>query len=130
LAVSKRLADRGNVDSKAPLLDGYVRPDVIDELLLRDDLTRAIGKIDQNIQRPTAEGKRPTIAPEHPLANRKFERAEPQLPMNCVARHVSAKDDGFLTSYMPLVGKRHNCTSVKLAATKLVGFPQPLERTN
>src|SRR3954447_2140787 len=34
LAVSKRLADRGNVDSKAPLLYGYVRPDVIDELLL------------------------------------------------------------------------------------------------
>jgi len=91
LAVSKRLADRGNVDSEAPLLYGYVRPDVIDELLLRDDLTRAIGKIDQNIQRPTAEGKHLAVAPEHPLANRKFERAETQLPMNYGARHVSAK---------------------------------------
>jgi hypothetical protein len=64
---------------------------VINELLLRDDLTRAVGKIDQNIQRPTAEGKHLTVAPEHPLANRKFERAKPQLPMNYGARHVSAK---------------------------------------
>src|SRR6266436_5565690 len=30
LAVTKRLADRGDVDSEAPLLYGYVRPDVID----------------------------------------------------------------------------------------------------
>src|ERR1700676_2965236 len=36
LAVTKCLADRGHVDPEAPLLDGYVRPDVIDELLLRD----------------------------------------------------------------------------------------------
>jgi hypothetical protein len=64
---------------------------VIDEFLLRDDLTRAVGKIDQNIQRPTAEGKHLTVAPEHPLANRKFERAKPQLPMNYGVRHVSAK---------------------------------------
>jgi hypothetical protein len=91
LAVGKRLADRGNVDSEAPLLHGYVRPDVIDELLLRDDLTRAAGKIDQYIQRPIPEGKHLTVAPEHPLANRKLERTEPQLPMNCAARHVSAK---------------------------------------
>src|SRR6202051_4759746 len=46
LAVTKCLADRGHVDPEAPLLDGYVRPDVIDELLLRDHLTRAVGKID------------------------------------------------------------------------------------
>ena len=57
LAVTKRLADCGHVDPEAPLLYGYVRPDVIDELLLRDDLTRAVGKIDQNIQRPIPEGK-------------------------------------------------------------------------
>src|ERR1700681_2730240 len=38
LAVTKRLADRGDVDPEAPLLDRYVRPDLIDELLLRDDL--------------------------------------------------------------------------------------------
>src|SRR5262245_35409489 len=53
LAVTKRFADRGQ---EAPLLYGYARPDVIDELLFRDDLTRAIGKIEQNIQRPTADG--------------------------------------------------------------------------
>jgi hypothetical protein len=91
LAVSKRLADCGHVDSEAPLLNDYVRPNVIDELLLRDDLTWAVGKIDQNVQRPTAEGKHLTVAPERPFANRKVERAEPQLPMNCRARHVSAK---------------------------------------
>src|SRR5450755_625495 len=79
LAVTKCLADRGDVDSQAPLLNGHVRPDVIDELLLHDDLTRAVGKIDQNIQRPTAEGKQLTVAPERPLANRKLERAEPEL---------------------------------------------------
>jgi len=64
-----------HVDPEAPLLDGYVRPDVIDEFLLRDDLTWAVGKIGQNIQRPIPEGKHLTVAPEHPLANRKFERA-------------------------------------------------------
>jgi predicted nucleic-acid-binding protein len=45
------------VDPEAPLLDGYVRPNLIDEFLLRDDLTWAVGKINQNIERPTAEGK-------------------------------------------------------------------------
>jgi hypothetical protein len=79
------------VDPEAPLLYVYVRPDVIDELLLRDDLTRAVGKIDQNIWCPTAERKHVTVAPEHPLANRKFERAESQLPVNRGVRHVSAK---------------------------------------
>src|SRR5882757_5938475 len=91
LAITKRLADCGHVDSEAPLLDGYVRPDVIHQLLLCDDLTRAVGKIDQNIEGPAAEGKHLTVAPERPLANRKFERAEPQLAMNYGARHVSAK---------------------------------------
>src|ERR1700754_3535598 len=42
---------------------------------------------DQDIQHPTAEEKHQTVAPEHPLANRKFERAESQLPMNSGARH-------------------------------------------
>jgi len=74
LAVTKRLADYGHVDPEAPLLNGYVRPDVIHQLLLRDDLTWAVGKVDQNVQRPIAEGKHLTVAPEHPFANRKFER--------------------------------------------------------
>jgi hypothetical protein len=92
------------VDSEAPLLYGYVRPDVIDELLLRDDLTRAVDKIDQNIQRSTVEGKHLAVASEHPLANRKFERTELQLPMNYSARHVSAKMRGF--PRMPTVGRQ------------------------
>src|SRR5216683_1799666 len=111
LAVSKRLADRGHVDSKAPLLYGYVRPDVIDELLLRDDLTRAIGKIDQNIQRPTAEGKHLTVAPEHPLADRKVERTELQLPMNRGARHVSAQTTDFAR---PVCRRSANATIVRV----------------
>jgi len=89
LAVTKRLADCGHVDPQASLLNGYVRPNVIDELLLRDDLTRAVGKIDQNIQRPTAEGKHLTVAPEYPLANRKLERAELQISMNTIVSHGS-----------------------------------------
>src|ERR1700722_11398441 len=88
LAVTKRLADCGHVDPEAPLLNGYVRPDVIHQFLLRDDITWAVGKIGQNIQRPIPEGKHPTVAPEHPLANRKFKRAEPQLPVNYRAVHV------------------------------------------
>jgi hypothetical protein len=88
LAVTKRFADCGHVDPEAPLLDGYVRPDVIDELLLRDDLTWAVGKIGQNIQRPIPEGKHSIVAPEHPLANRKFKRPEPQLLVNYGAMHV------------------------------------------
>ena len=91
LTVTKCLADREHVDPDAPLLNGYVRPDVIHQLLLRDDLARAVGKIDQDIKRSTAEGKLLTVAPEQPLANRKFERTEPQLPMNRGARHASAK---------------------------------------
>src|SRR6266702_3533547 len=52
LAVTKRLADCGHVDPEASLLNGYVRPDVIDELLLRDDLTSSVGK-----RRNCARGK-------------------------------------------------------------------------
>jgi hypothetical protein len=64
---------------------------MIDELLLCDHLTWAVGKIGQNIQRPIPEGKHLTVAPKHPLANRKFKRAESQLPVNYGAMHVSAK---------------------------------------
>jgi hypothetical protein len=54
LAVTKRLADRGHVDPDAPLLDGYVRPDVIKELLLCDRLTWRLGKVDQDVEGPVA----------------------------------------------------------------------------
>src|SRR5216684_8798350 len=67
LAVTKRLADCGHVDPEAPLLNGYVRPDVIDELLLRDDLARTLGKVDQDVQGPAAKGQHHTLAPQHPL---------------------------------------------------------------
>src|SRR6201999_4301018 len=49
LAVTKRLADRRHVDPDAPFLDGHVRPDVIDKLLLCDHLTRTLDEIDQEV---------------------------------------------------------------------------------
>ena len=127
LAVAKRLADGGNVDSKAPFLNGYVRPDVIHQLLLRDDLTWAVGKIGQNIQRPIPERKHSTVAPEHPLANRKFKRAEPQLPVNYGALHVcqpnvGSPQPGMRTS----VGKRRNCAHVKHPNARAAARPIPL----
>ena len=97
LAIPERLADGGHVDSKAPFLNGYVRPDVIHQLLLRDNLAWVVGKIGQNIQRPIPERKRSTVAPEHPLANRKFKRAELQLPVNCVAMHVCQPNVGSIS---------------------------------
>ena len=95
LAVTKLLAGRGHVDTDAPFLNGYIRPDVVHQLLLRDDLTWTVGKTGQNIQRPIPEGKRPTVAQECPLANRKFKRAEPQLPVNYGAMYVGLPNDGF-----------------------------------
>jgi hypothetical protein len=85
------------MDAQTSLPYGNARPDVIDELLLRDDLTRAVGKIDQNINRPIPEGNQLPVAPEHSLANRKFERVKPQLPMNYGA-HLSA-NVSQMTSY-------------------------------
>jgi len=86
--------------------------------------------MDQNIQRPTAEGKHLTVAPEHPFANRKFERAEPQLPMTALP-DMCQPNDGFPASHMPIVGRQmRNCARVKLATTKLVGFPPLWKGTN
>src|SRR5882757_3844190 len=106
LAVTKRLADCGHVDPEAPLVNGYVRPDVIDELLLCDDLTWAVGKIGQNIQRPIPEGKHSTVAPEHPFANRKFKRTELQLPVNDGAMHVCQPIVGSPRPGMRTVGRQ------------------------
>src|SRR5882757_862353 len=131
LAVTKRLADSGHVDSKAPFLDGYARPDVIHQLLLRNNFTWAVGKIGQNIQRPIPERKHSTVAPEEPLVNRKFKRAEPQLPVNYGAMHMCQPMlDLPSPAFVPSVGKRRNCARVKLAPTKLVVLPSPLESTN
>src|SRR5258706_3603296 len=87
LAVTKRLAYRGHVDSEAPFLNDYVRPDVIDELLLRDELTWALGKINQDVESPAAKGQHHTLAPQQPFANRKFESAELQLSISSRVRH-------------------------------------------
>ncbi len=113
------------------LLCDYVRPDVVDQLLLCDHLTRTLGKVDQNIQCPIPKRKHLTVAPEHPLANRKFERVKPQLPVNYGRRTCFSQMTDFLCPVcLPSVGKRRNCARVKLAPTKLVVFPSPLERAN
>jgi hypothetical protein len=52
---------------------------VINEFLLCDHLAGALGKIDQNIERPAAEGKHFTIAPKDPLADRKLKRAKLEI---------------------------------------------------
>jgi hypothetical protein len=105
LAVTKLLAERGHVDTEAPFLNGYIRPDVVHRLLLRDDLTWTVGKMGQNIQRPIPERKRSTVAQVGPLANQEFKRAEPQLPVNYGAMHAGLPNDGFfrpLCRQMPL----------------------------
>jgi hypothetical protein len=60
---------------------------VIDELLLRDELTWALGKIIQDVESPAAKVQRHTLAPQQPFANRKFERAKLQLSISSKAGH-------------------------------------------
>src|SRR3984957_17257716 len=121
LAVAERLADCGHVDPEASLLHGDVRPDVIHQFLLCDHLTWTLGKVDQDVEGPAAKGQRLTLTPKHPLAARKLKRTKLQGPVNRGAMHVSPKTtDSFRTACMPSIGRRHNCTSVKLATTKLV----------
>src|SRR5712675_3341188 len=87
LAVTKRFADRGHVDPEAPLLDRYVRPDVVDQLLLCDHLTWTLGKVDQDVERPAAKGQHHTLAPQQPLPARKFEGAKLQISINVIVSH-------------------------------------------
>src|ERR1700722_4191164 len=89
LAVTKCLADGGHVDSQAPLLDGYVRPDAIDQLLLCDHLTRPLGKVDQDVEGPAAKGQHHTVAPKHPLPARKLKGPKLQISMNLTVSHGS-----------------------------------------
>jgi hypothetical protein len=76
LAILKRLSDRSNVYAEASLLDDYIRPNVINELLFSYDLGGARDEIDQNIERTPAEGKHEPVAPKDSLAARKLERAK------------------------------------------------------
>src|SRR5258707_12307901 len=76
LTVTKRLADRGDVDPDAPLLDGHVRPAVIGQFLLCDHLTGTPGKVDQDIEGPAAKGQHLTLAPQHPFPARKLKGAK------------------------------------------------------
>jgi hypothetical protein len=75
------------MDAEASLLDHNVRPDVINELFLCDDFAGTLGKIDQDIERPAAEGKHDTVALKDSLATRKLKRAELQFSVKVIARH-------------------------------------------
>src|ERR1700726_2365462 len=67
LPIRKRLANGSDMDPEAPLLHVDIRPDLIDEFLLSNHFTGTFGEIDQNIERPAAEGKHHTVAPQNPL---------------------------------------------------------------
>jgi hypothetical protein len=62
---------------------------VIHEFLLCDHLTRTLGKVDQDVERPAAKGQYRTVAPKHPLPARKLEGAKLQISMNIADSHGS-----------------------------------------
>src|SRR5882757_3216313 len=62
---------------------------MIDQLLLRDDLTWAVGKVDQDVEGPAAKGQHHTVAPKHPLPARKLEGAKLQIFLNVIVNHGS-----------------------------------------
>jgi hypothetical protein len=64
------------VYAEAALLDDYIRPSVINELLFGYDLAGAPDEIDKNIERTPAKGKHEPVAPNDSLAARKLERAK------------------------------------------------------
>jgi hypothetical protein len=67
LPIRKRFANGSDMDPEAPFLHIDIRPDLIDEFLLSNDFTGSLGEMDQNIDRPAAEGKHHTVAPQDPL---------------------------------------------------------------
>src|SRR3954453_1005968 len=83
LAVTQRLAERGDVDPEVALLDEGVGPDAGDKLVLADDLARPLDQGDQDVQRPAAERHR-LVALEQELPRRE----QPERP----ERH--ARPDG------------------------------------
>jgi len=52
------------INPEASLLDGHIGPDVIEEFLLRDDLAGALGKVDQDVEGPVAQGQHYTLSPQ------------------------------------------------------------------
>ncbi|MGY4310738.1 hypothetical protein ACVWW1_000041 [Bradyrhizobium sp. JR3.5] len=89
LAVTERLADRGDVDPDASLLDVHVRPDVIDQFLLCDHFPRTPGQVDQNVKGPAAKGQHLTLAPKHPFPARKLKGAKLQISLSFIVNHGS-----------------------------------------
>ena len=57
LAILQCLANSAHVHPEGSLLHDDVRPNIIDEFFLSDDLAGTLGEVDQNVQRPAAEGK-------------------------------------------------------------------------
>jgi hypothetical protein len=59
--IRRRLA---HVHPKGSLLNDDVRPNIIDEFFLSDDLAGTLGEVDQNVQRPAA------VLPARPIRQR------------------------------------------------------------
>jgi hypothetical protein len=79
LSVAERLAQRGDVEAQAALLDDDVRPDLGDELALAHHLVRSGGQRDQGVERASAQLDRLVAAQQHPLGGKQPERAEENL---------------------------------------------------
>ena len=57
LAILECLANSAHMHPQGSLFHDEIRPNIIDEFFLSDDLAGTLGEVDQNVQRPAAEGK-------------------------------------------------------------------------
>nr|WP_238578702.1 hypothetical protein [Inquilinus limosus] len=76
LAVAQRLAQPGDVEAQAALLDDHVGPHLGDQLALADRLVRAGDEGHQDVQRPGAEIDRGAVPGQQPLAHGQAEGTE------------------------------------------------------
>src|SRR5207247_2556667 len=127
LAVTKGLADRGDVDPNAPLFDGDVRPDVIDQFPLCDHLTRTPGKVNQNVQGPAAEGQHLTFAPQLPFPARKLKRAKLQISFSFIVDHGSWPGPGWLIRVFNYSCEIQACVPARHRAASPLRLALPLD---
>ena len=76
LAVAQRLAKRSDMDSQAALIDRDPGPDPRHQVVLADDLAGLLDQHDENVERASAERKRPPRPLDKPLRHMQPERTE------------------------------------------------------